>query len=66
LSTLVWHRVDAEVAEKAGELGRTWLRSHGMDAADLAIAATALGIGARLVTLNVRHFPMFADLRRPN
>jgi predicted nucleic acid-binding protein len=30
--------------------------------ADLAIAATALTVGARLLTKNVRHFPMFADL----
>ncbi len=66
LSTLVWHPVDVEVAEEAGALGRRWLPSHhGIDGADLAIAATALRIGARLLTMNVRHFPMFADLRRP-
>lgn len=66
LSTLVWHPVDAEVAERAGELGRDWLPSHRtIDSADLAIAATAMVLGARLLTLNVRHFPMFPDLRRP-
>ncbi len=66
LSTLVWHPVDVEVAEEAGALGRRWLPSHhGIDGVDLAIAATALRIGARLLTMNVRHFPMFADLRRP-
>ncbi len=35
----------------------------GVDGADLAIAATAIVIGARLLTLNVGHFPMFPELR---
>lgn len=66
LSTLVWHPVDAEVAEQAGALGRRWLPSHhGIDSADLAIAATAICHDSRLLTCNVRHFPMFADLRLP-
>lgn len=64
--TLLWHPVDADVAEKAGELGRAWLPSHhAIDSADLAIAATAALINGRLLTLNVRHFPMFAGLSRP-
>ena len=42
------------------------LPSHrGIDSADLAIAATAAGLEARLLTRNVRHFPMFPDLRSP-
>jgi predicted nucleic acid-binding protein len=66
LSTLVWHPVDAAVAEEAGKLGRQWLPSHqGIDAADLAIAATAVLSGTRLLTRNVGHFPMFANLRPP-
>ncbi len=66
LSTLVWHDVDEDVAEEAGALGRRWLPSHhGIDGADLAIAATAILTGAALLTLNVRHFPMFPGLRRP-
>ncbi|MFN2606542.1 MAG: type II toxin-antitoxin system VapC family toxin [Acidimicrobiales bacterium] len=66
LSTLAWHPVDAEVAERAGALGRRWLPSHrSVDGADLAIAATAMLIGARLLTINVRHFPMFPGLRPP-
>ncbi len=66
LSTLAWHEVDAEVAEEAGALGRRWLAgNHGIDAADLAIAATAILIGADLLTLNIGHFPMFPKLRRP-
>jgi predicted nucleic acid-binding protein len=66
LGTLRWHPVDEAVAEEAGALGRTWLPSHGsIDAADLAIAATALIRQARLLTTNVRHFPMFAELSSP-
>jgi predicted nucleic acid-binding protein len=66
LSSLVWHPVDAEIAEEAGALGRRWLPSHhAIDGADLAIAATAIHVRARLLTRNVRHFPMFTDLRAP-
>lgn len=66
LSTLIWHPVDADVAEQAGALGRHWLPSHHtIDGADLAIAATATLTGCEPLTLNVRHFPMFPQLRRP-
>lgn len=66
LSILRWHAVDEAIAEKAGELGRAWLPGHhGIDAADLAIAATTLLLHARLLTMNVRHFPMFSELTRP-
>jgi predicted nucleic acid-binding protein len=66
LSTLIWHPVDADVAEEAGALGREWLAGHhNIDGADLAIAATAVRTGSRLLTLNVRHFPMFTDLQAP-
>ncbi len=66
LSTLVWHPVDAEIAEAAGALGRQRPPSHHtIDSADLAIAATAIRADARLLTRNVRHFPMFTDLQVP-
>ena len=66
LSALRWHPVDADVVEDAGALGRQWLPSHHtIDSADLAIAATVMRTGSRLLTRNVRHFPMFPGLRPP-
>lgn len=62
----VWHPLDENIAEIAGQLGREWLPSNrGMDSADLAIAATAIAHDARLLTRNVKHFPMFAELSAP-
>ena len=66
LDVVVWHPVDRQVAELAGELGRAWLPSHnGIDAADFIIAATARLLDASLLTRNVKHFPMFPGLRAP-
>lgn len=66
LSTLRWHPVDADIAEEAGALGRRWLPGHHtIDGADLAIAATAISMRYRLLTRNVRHFPMFPGLQVP-
>lgn len=60
-----WLAVDEEVSTRAGDLGRRYRASHDLDLADLLIAATADVHGAGLVTSNVRHFPMFEDLRPP-
>jgi predicted nucleic acid-binding protein len=67
LFTLIaWVPVSEAVARRAGELGRRWRRSHpGIGVADLAIAATTEEIGAALATRNVKHFPMFEELRLP-
>ena len=63
---IAWVPVSEAVARRAGELGRRWRRSHpGIGVADLAIAATAEGIGASLATRNLKHFPMFEGLRPP-
>ena len=63
---LIWHPLDAQIAEVAGDLGRRWLPAHrGIDSADLAIAATAVILNARLYTLNIKHFPMFDGLSAP-
>ena len=54
-----WLDVTVEVADRAGQLARSFLRSHpGVDTADFLVAASAEILDARLVTLNVRHFPM--------
>jgi predicted nucleic acid-binding protein len=53
-------------ARNAGRPLRRHRRPHpGIDLADHLIAATAEEADATLVTLNVKHFPMFADLRPP-
>lgn len=66
LDVFSWHPVTEPVAEIAGELGREWLpENRGIDTADLAIAATTLSLDARLLTKNVKHFPMFAGLTAP-
>lgn len=52
------------IARRAGEHLRRYRRSHaGIDLVDYVIAATAEAHAAPLATLNVRHFPMFPDLR---
>ncbi len=55
--------VSDAVAVEAGRLLRRYRASHpGVDLADYLIAATATLAGAELLTLNVRHFPMFEGL----
>lgn len=65
MRALRWMPVDEQVARRAGALGRTWRRSHGLAVTDLVIAATAQELSADVVTSNVRHFPMFAGLESP-
>lgn len=58
--------VSDEIAKLAGTLLREYRRSHqGIDLVDYVIAATALELGANLVTLNVKQFPMFKGLHTP-
>lgn len=58
-----WIEIDTVIADAAGELARGYHASHGgIDTVDCLIAAAAQSIGASLVTLNVRHFPMFPGL----
>ena len=60
---LSWVEIGVQLADAAGELARQFRRSHSsIDTTDYLIAAAAASIGARLVTLNVRHFPMFEGL----
>ena len=62
-SAVSWVPVGEEVARAAGSLALRHRRSHGgIDDADYLIAATALLLDADLLTTNVRHFPMIAEL----
>lgn len=52
------------IARRAGEHLRRYRRSHpGIDLVDYVIAATAEAHSTRLLTLNVKHFPMVPGLR---
>jgi predicted nucleic acid-binding protein len=55
--------IDAAIAERAGQFIKHYRGSHGIDDFDALIAATAEQYGLRLLTLNTKHFPMFAKLR---
>ena len=63
LEALQWQAVTVEIADRAGDLARRYLKSHpGVDTVDYLIAATTEALDARLLTLNTRHFPMLPDL----
>lgn len=51
----------SRIAERGGYFKRDCQPSHGTGLADALIAATADVQHARLVTLNVKHFPMLED-----
>jgi predicted nucleic acid-binding protein len=57
--------VDELIAERAGQYIKHYRRSHGLDAFDALIAATAEHHGLALATRNVKHFPMFPKLKAP-
>lgn len=65
-SVVEWIPVTEDVTRRAGEYARTYRRSHsGIGVVDYLLAGTVSEVGAELVTVNVRHFPMFDDLRPP-
>ena len=64
LTSLRSEPVTYAIARRAGELRRTWYRSHtGIATIDYLIAATAIEIGCDLATLNTRHYPMLPELK---
>lgn len=67
ISRLVeWVPVTLALADRAGTHAASYGRSHGgIDPVDVVIAATVESLGASLWTRNVRHFPMYPDLRPP-
>lgn len=59
------HWLDAipDLADAAGRIAQRFLRSHpGIDTVDYLLAAACEHLGAGLLTLNVRHFPMLEGL----
>jgi hypothetical protein len=63
LDQLRWLEIDVDLADDAGVLARRYRRSHpGLQLADCLIAAGTTRLGAKLLTQNVRHFPMIPDL----
>jgi predicted nucleic acid-binding protein len=50
--------VDQEVVDVTGALYRMWNPSHGIDANDAFLAATAMRAGGKSYTLNRKHYPM--------
>jgi len=66
LGVLDWVPVDASLADAAGALAQRFLRSHqGIDTVDYIIAATVERVGGRLLTRNVKQFPMIDGLTAP-
>lgn len=58
--------VTSIAAWRASEYRRLYRRSHAsISVPDYVIAATASVEGLPLATLNVKHYPMFPDLRPP-
>ena len=57
--------LDREGAEKGGLYRRDFGKSHSVGLPDALIAASAETRGARLATLNRKHFPMLPDVLVP-
>lgn len=63
---LEWVPVTEAIVRRAGTYARSYHRSHsGIGAADYVIAGTASALGIELLTVNVRHFPMFEGIQAP-
>jgi len=52
-----------DIARRSYYLVKTYARSHGLDALDALIAATALEDALTLATKNRKHFQMIRDLK---
>jgi predicted nucleic acid-binding protein len=50
--------LDSKVAKRAGAYLQRYSRSHGVEIADVFVAAAASLSGLRLWTLNRKHYPM--------
>ena len=50
--------ITKQVVDTAARLFRRWNPSHGVGQNDAILAATAMLTGGRIITQNVKHFPM--------
>jgi predicted nucleic acid-binding protein len=57
--------LNREMGVTGGLFVRQYAKSHSVGLADALIAATAQHLGATLVTLNSKHFPMLNDILVP-
>ncbi len=57
--------VSFEIAQMGGLFKRDFFKSHNVGIADAIIAATTQANKLDLKTLNIKHFPMFTDLKPP-
>lgn len=65
LAQLRWLDVTTDLADAAGRLAKPAVRSHqGIDVVDYLLAAATVQLEGRLLTRNVRHFPMLPGLER--
>ena len=58
LSRLKTQPVTQVIVDLAGTIYRRWRPSHGVDVNDALLAASVATTGGKIVTRNVRHFPM--------
>ena len=58
LSRLKTQPVTQPIVDVAGVLYRRWHRSHGIDVNDALLAASAAATGGKIVTQNIKHYPM--------
>ncbi len=61
-----WAPVTEDITRQAAAYARSYRRSHsGIGVVDYLIAGTVAVLGAELLTINMRHFPMFDGLQAP-
>lgn len=54
-----------DIARKSGLIKKKYQPSHSIGIADAVIAASALELKAKLITLNLKDFPMIDDKKAP-
>jgi predicted nucleic acid-binding protein len=57
--------VTHDIARQAGKFVKQYRASHAVELPDAIIAATCIAHHAALFTLNVKHYPMFKNIKPP-